>query len=243
MPKTILITGATSGIGQYLAAHLASAGHRLILHGRDRTRLDKVTSTISSGGGATSIVADLASADDLLAMFEELGAVTSHLDALIGNAFGQLEDPLDEASPADIQEFFATSLAGTALVMKGAIPFLERATEPCIVNIVADWGVPMHNIMTGPALYVAGKYGVHGLGAGLQMELGARGIRTTNLCPGIVASDIAFDDSLETFLAAHGDKAIHPAALAECIDMILAQKHAHVRSVVLSPRNPEYTGL
>lgn len=110
-------------------------------------------------------------------------------------------------------------------------------------NIVADWGTPMHNIMTGPAIYVAGKYGVYGLGAALQVELAGHRIRTTNLCPGIVAADVTAADSYESFAKKYGDKAIHPEALAAAIDFILDQRSAHVRSIVLSPRNPDYNGL
>jgi NAD(P)-dependent dehydrogenase (short-subunit alcohol dehydrogenase family) len=109
------------------------------------------------------------------------------------------------------------SVAGTAQVIRSVLDLLKKSTAPRIINIVADWGFPMHNIMTGPAPYIAAKYAVHGLGAALQTELGVFGIRTTNLCPGVVAADAGYDMPDEQFRNEHGASAIHPRILVDAV--------------------------
>lgn len=240
--KALLLTGATSGIGTFLANHYAHKDYRLFLHGRDRKRLQRLGRELKSAEPIL-LEADLASLRAVEAMFRIVSSETRVLDLLINNAFGKLEDPLVKADPNAVSEFFQVSLAGTAIVTQKCVPFLKKAPSPQIINIVADWGFPMHNIMTGPSLYIAAKYGTHGLGAALQVELAKFGIRTTNICPGVVAADTGFEEKYEVFVKRHGTKAIHPEAIAGAIDFVLAQRSSHVRSIVLSPRDPEYNGL
>lgn len=242
MQKSMLITGATSGIGSFLAHYFAEKGFTLFLHGRDSKKLSKLECELKSEG-ATFLQADLASPTELRKMFEQVGKQAKKIDVLLNNAFGKLEDPIAKAESQAIVEFFQVCLAGTAEVIRLSIPFLKRSDDAHIVNIVADWGFPMHNIMTGPSLYVAAKYGLHGLGAALQTEISGLGIRTTNVCPGIVAANTKYGTSMEEFLKENADQAIHPLDLAHTIEFILEQKHSHIRSIVLSPVNPKYNGL
>jgi len=84
---------------------------------------------------------------------------------------------------------------------------------------------------------------MHGLGVALQREIAPLGIRTTNIFPGIVAADVPFEMSDAEFLQARGVSAIHPRTLVEAIRFVANAQHAHVRSIVLSPANPEYNGV
>ncbi|MBI4026523.1 MAG: SDR family NAD(P)-dependent oxidoreductase [Verrucomicrobia bacterium] len=242
MKKKMLLTGATSPIGTYLAQHFAQLGFALFLHGRDQKKLDALARKLGSAD-VVLLRCDLAETRSISKMFEELSAKTKTLDVLINNAFGKLESELVGTNGEALAEFFQVSLAGTADVIRQTIPFLKRNKAGNIVNIVADWGFPMHNVMTGPSAYISAKYAVHGLGAALQTEVAKFGIKTTNLCPGIVAADIDYGTTDEAFLKAKGKSAINPKDLAKAIEFILGQEFSHVRSLVLTPSNPEYNGL
>jgi len=242
MNRTIIITGATSGIGTYLSHYYGKKGYTLFLHGRDKRKLDKLRTELSNPN-ASYLRADFTSPRDLQNMFTAISKKAKKVDVLINNAFGKLEDPIDKADPAAIITFFQVSLAGTAEIIRRSLPLLKKSKEAHIINIVADWGFPMHNIMTGPSLYIAAKYGVHGLGAALQTEVSKMGIRTTNVCPGIVAADTRHDTTEKSFEKAHGAEAIHPMDIAHTIDYVLDQRYSHVRTIILSPVNPNYNGL
>ena len=242
MKKKILITGATSGIGTYLAQHFAQLGFTLYLHGRDQKKLDNLAKKLGSAD-FTLLRCDLADTKSISKMFKALSAKTKNVDILINNAFGKLEDELVKTDGKALAEFFQVSLAGTADMIRQTIPFLKRSKDAHIVNIVADWGFAMHNVMTGPSAYISAKYAVHGLGVALQTEIAKLGIKTTSLCPGIVAADIEYGTSDAAFVKSKGKSAINPKDLAKAIEFIIGQEFSHVRSLVLTPSNPEYNGL
>lgn len=240
MAKNMLITGATSGIGSYLAHYFAQQGYYLFLHGRNSSKLSKLASALKSDA-TTYVEADMASIDDIERMFKEITNKTASLNVLVNNAFGKLESPLTKATASELAQFFQISMFGTAEIIRKSVPLLRKGKPAHIINIVADWGFPMHNIMTGPSAYIAGKYGVHGLGAALQTEIAGFGIRTTNICPGVMAADTAF--SPDQASDRYDMESIHPRDLAKTIDFVIAQQSSNVRSVVLSPTNPKYNGL
>lgn len=240
----ILITGATSGIGSVLADGLAHDGHRLHLHGRDGSKLETLVNGLRTHGSSVhTYIADLADSKAIGRMAEQVASNASALDLVINNAFGKLEKPLHECELDEISSFIQVSVVGTTQVVRVFLDIIRKSSSPRIINIVADWGFPMHNIMTGPAPYISAKYAIHGLGAALQTELGTFGIRTTNLCPGVVAADAGYELSDKEFSEKYGVSAIHPRTLVDAVRFVLAAPHAHVRSIVLSPPNPQYNGL
>lgn len=243
-PKaTYLITGATSGIGSFLAHHFAAKGVALILHGRNKNKLDQLRKQLKSPAAVMTVVADLVDMRQIDRMFEQIRKEHRTIEVLINNAFGKLESELVDADAKAISEHIQTSLAGTAEIIKQSVPLLRHNNPGFVINIVADWGVPMHNVLTGPSVYVATKYAVYGLGAALQLELGKHNIRTTNICPGPVGATTEFGASASSFVEENGNKVIHPITIANAIDFVVTQQFAHIRTIVISPVNPEYTGF
>lgn len=240
----VLITGATSGIGTAMAVGLIQDGHRLHLHGRSESKLAVLKATVGLFGSAIeTYIADFEDVNGITRMGVQLESNTPHLDLLINNAFGSLDKPLHDCQPDELSAFIQISVGGTAQVVRSVLGLLRKAPSPRIMNIVADWGFPMHNIMTGPSPYISAKYAVHGLGAALQTELGAFGIRTTNLCPGVVAAEAEYGLGDDEFRATFGTSAIHPRTLVDAVRFVLAAPHAHVRTIVISPPAPDYNGL
>lgn len=129
MPKTILITGATDGIGLLTAKTLAAAGHRVLLHGRNQEKLDKAASDV--GGETETYTADLSRMDDVHALAAEIRKQHTQLDAVINNA-GVLKTAQTQTADGYDVRFMVNTFAPYALT-RALLPILS--TEARIVNL------------------------------------------------------------------------------------------------------------
>jgi NAD(P)-dependent dehydrogenase (short-subunit alcohol dehydrogenase family) len=151
-PRTILITGATDGLGRALAGRLAADGARLLLHGRDQARLDAVADEIATaaadGGGPRPLTvrADFAELAQVRAMTEQVGSLTSRLDVLVSNAGIGSGAPASKgrAVSADGYElrFAVNYLAGFALTL-GLLPLLRATGGARVVNVASLGQAPV----------------------------------------------------------------------------------------------------
>ncbi|WP_018681588.1 SDR family NAD(P)-dependent oxidoreductase [Actinokineospora enzanensis] len=141
MTKTILITGATDGLGRGLAEALAREGHRVLAHGRDTARLDRVGVELGIPAG-DRLRADLAELDQVRALAADTRAATDRLDVLVVNAGigGGEPDGRDRRVSADGHElrFAVNHLAGFLLTLE-LLPLL-RASSPARVVLVSSLG-------------------------------------------------------------------------------------------------------
>jgi NAD(P)-dependent dehydrogenase (short-subunit alcohol dehydrogenase family) len=142
-PRTILITGATDGLGRALAVRLARDGERLILHGRDRGRLAQAGDEVGAAGAAPpvrTVVADMADLAQVRRMAEEVRESTDRLDVLVSNAgIGSGEpDGRERRTSADGYElrFAVNFLAGFLLTLE-LLPLLRASAPARVVNVAS----------------------------------------------------------------------------------------------------------
>lgn len=134
MPKTILLTGATDGIGLEAARQLAASGHHLLVHGRNPTKLEEVEKELSAlpnGGHVDSYVADLSRMADVDALAQAVTAKHAKLDVLINNA-GVYNAP-DPVTPDGIEVRFAVNTIAPFLLTQRLLPLL--GTSARVVNL------------------------------------------------------------------------------------------------------------
>jgi NAD(P)-dependent dehydrogenase (short-subunit alcohol dehydrogenase family) len=136
--RTILVTGATDGLGRALAQRLAGAGATVILHGRDPERLDRTAKEI--GGQPRTVVADLASLDEVRRLADGVRSLTDRLDVLVSNAGigGGLPEGRERQVSADGYElrFAVNYLAGFLLTLE-LLPLLRHSAPARIVNVAS----------------------------------------------------------------------------------------------------------
>lgn len=141
--KTILITGATDGLGRGLADRLATDGAALILHGRDPDKLDDVATEIGDAHGGRrprTVVADLADLDQVRRLAAEVRATTDRLDVLLSNAgIGSgYPDSRERQSSADGHELrFAVNYLAGLLLTLGLLPLLRDSAPARVVNVAS----------------------------------------------------------------------------------------------------------
>jgi NAD(P)-dependent dehydrogenase (short-subunit alcohol dehydrogenase family) len=147
--STVLITGATDGLGRALAIELATTGHRVILHGRDAGRLDSRAAEIAehtSGPKPPTVIADLASLAQVRRLSEQVADVTDHLDVLVCNAgigSGEPDSPdRQESSDGHELRFAVNYLAGFDLTLR-LLPLLRAAQAARIVYVASLGQAPI----------------------------------------------------------------------------------------------------
>ena len=176
--KTILVTGAASGIGRATAELFAREGARLVIADRDEAGLLATHEHIGTQHRAMVFdAADSRSCDDLVQL-----AAADRLDAVC-NIAGILDwGPSEEFSDERFERIMRVNLFGTFAICRAALPHLV-ASKGCIVNMASTAG------LTGiaySAAYSAAKHGVVGLTKSLAAEFAQRGVRINAVCPGHV---------------------------------------------------------
>lgn len=137
--KIILITGATQGLGKVTATELAKQGHQVIIHGRNRTKLEEVRKEIIAATGNKNIelaVADLLSLKDTARMASELKSKYEKLDVLINNA-GVISNKQRETTSEGFEKTFAINLFAPLLLMQSLTDLLAKSKSARIVNLAS----------------------------------------------------------------------------------------------------------
>lgn len=186
MPRTILVTGASRGIGRAVAVHLAhTEGARVILLGRDAAALAETAAAVTQAGGqAVPHVGDVRDLSDLRALAPKLPP----LDALVAAAGIGGVTPVDGTADSDdrFREILDVDLVGPWNTVRAFLPNLGPGGRIVLVSsVLGRFGVP------GYSAYCAAKHGLLGLTKALALELMPKGIYVNAVAPGWVDTDMA----------------------------------------------------
>ncbi len=179
--KTVLVTGASGGIGSLVAEKLAQSGAEILLLGRDQRALEKVQAGIvNSGGKAQVIAADLLQPADRQRVVDACSVLSNGLYGLINNAgmnrFAWLEDQAEEVLQAQIH----LNLVAPILLTRALLPVLQKTKNAQILNVGSTLGSIGY---PGYTVYCASKFGLRGFTEALRRELLDAGIRVQYFAP------------------------------------------------------------
>lgn len=192
----VLITGASSGIGEQTAFTLGEAGYRLVLAARRIERLEEITAQIRQAGGeAIAVQLDLSQPDQISNLVTAAQDQYGQIDILVNNAGSARHLWFDEQSlEGDIQHLLQVNLVGMIQLTRLVLPgMLEEGRGQIIhVSSVAAWvGVPTYTI------YNTGKFGARGFMASLRRELRGTGVVVSEIFPGAVDTEFAEDPDVK----------------------------------------------
>jgi NADP-dependent 3-hydroxy acid dehydrogenase YdfG len=184
--KVIVITGASSGLGEATARLLAQEGAHVVLGARRLDRLQALAAAIGLPASA-AIETDVTDRDQVTRLVDH--AVTAHgrIDVLINNAGLMPHSPLERGRVEDWERMIDVNLKGVVYGIAAALPHMTKQKSGHIINVSSVAG---HKVRPGSAVYAATKAAVLMLSEGLRQEVKPYNIRTTVISPGAVQSEL-----------------------------------------------------
>lgn len=181
--KTILVTGASSGIGRCTAIECSKTGARLVITGRNADRLEETFSQLH-GNGHISIVADMTSYDDIVRLVEQVPA----LDGLSNNAGITKVVMVKHVQVADLNNILNTNTISPILLTQLLVKKSKLNKGASIVFTSSLSG--NYCVHYGESMYAASKGAISGFAKGAALDLSRSRIRVNSVCPGIVKTNI-----------------------------------------------------
>lgn len=185
--KTILITGASSGIGSATAILFAQKGYRVVINYYRSEQAAKILcdSLNENGCHCITVRADVSDRAQVGAMFSEVKRQFGGVDILVNNAGIASQKLFTDITPEDWNRMLAVNLTGVFNCCQAALPYMLHKKDGTIINVSSVWGE------TGASCevhYSASKAGVIGLTKALAKELGPSNIRVNCVAPGVVST-------------------------------------------------------
>ena len=234
--KSIIITGASSGIGEATAKMLAERGAKLMLAARRADKLDKLVAEIEAAGGTAAYqVVDVTKHSQVQALADETLKQYGKIDVMVNNAGIMPLSRLDQLLVEEWDRTIDINIKGVLYGIAAVLPAMQKAQSGHIINISSVAG---HLVFPNAAVYCGTKYAVRAITEGLRQEIG-KDIRCTIISPGAVATELTNHITDET--AAKGanqlyEIAIGAEAVASAIAYAIEQpKEVDINEILLRP--------
>lgn len=236
----VLITGASSGIGEACARRFAEQGHSLILTGRRLERLEALAARLRSGNRieVTALPMDVSSRESVRSILKTQSGLLEKVDVAIINAgLARGLDPLHEAAAEDWEEMIDTNIKGALWTTELVLPAFRKRDSGHIVfmgSVAARWMYARGNV------YSATKAAVHALAESLRLDLLGSGIRVTTIAPGLVEtefSNVRFSGDLERAKSVY--RGLEPLSGDDVADAVVwacsRPPHVNIQEIVMYP--------
>jgi NADP-dependent 3-hydroxy acid dehydrogenase YdfG len=184
--KVVVITGASSGLGEATARHLARHGAKLVLGARRLDRLQALAKELSLGKNA-AVRTDVTRFDQVKHLVDHTVQSHGRIDVIINNAGLMPLSPLERSKIEDWDRTIDVNIKGVLYGIAAALPYMKAQLSGHIINVSSVAG---HKVRAGTAVYSATKTAVRVISEGLRQEVKPYNIRTTIISPGAVASEL-----------------------------------------------------
>jgi len=235
--KVVVITGASSGIGEATALVLAGRGAKVVLGARGADRLQGLAARIAAAGGEAAYArTDVKRRTDLSDLVTLACERYGKLDVLVNNAGIGPISPLDDLRVEEWEEMIDINIKGVLYGIAAALPVFRKQGFGHFINTASTAG---HKTVPNQAVYSATKFAVRAISEGLRQEAGDK-LRVTIISPGFVRTDFVesvTSSELKAQLVASRDKfAMPPDAIARAIAFAIEQPaDVDVNEIVVRP--------
>lgn len=186
--KIVVITGASSGLGEATARFLAARGASIVLAARRMDRIQSLANELTSGGvKALAVATDVTSFDRVKKLADRALQSYGRIDVMINNAGLMPLSPLERLKIDDWNRMIDVNIKGVLYGIAAVLPWMKQQKAGHIINVSSVAG---HKVRVGGAVYAATKHAVRVISEGLRQEVKPYNIRTTVISPGAVATEL-----------------------------------------------------
>ena len=237
--KVVVITGASSGLGEATARYLASQGAKVVLAARRVERLSKLVTHITAAGGhAVAVATDVSQRTDLNRLADQAIAHFGRIDVLVNNAGIMPMAAMSKLKVDEWDQMIDVNIKGVLYGIAAVLPTMQQQQSGHIINLSSVAGL---KVAAGVGtVYSATKFAVKALSEGLREEVAADNIRVTTLYPGAIASELVKGSSdtqaAQAMQAFYDAFEISADAVAHAIAYAIAQPaDVSVNEITLRP--------
>jgi len=233
--KVVAITGASSGIGEAAARHLAQLGAKVVLGARRTDRLEKIVEEIRAKGGTAEFRAlDVTKRKDVEDFVQFAEKTFGKVDVVVNNAGLMPLSPLEALKVDEWDRMIDVNIKGVLYGIAAGLPIMKRQGYGQFVNISS---VAAHYVLPTGAVYCATKHAVNALSEGLRKE--NTDIRVSIISPGVTESELAetiTDEKTKVMIEEYRQVAIPAHAIAEAIAYAIGQPDGvDVNEIIVRP--------
>ncbi|MGW0201806.1 SDR family oxidoreductase [Nonomuraea sp. NPDC003201] len=236
MTKIVLITGASSGIGQATATRLAREGHHLVIGARREDRLAAVAEDIRNEGGSVEVRRlDVTDRADVTRFVDTAAKQHGRVDVIVNNAGVMPLSRLDSLLVDEWERMIDVNVRGLLHGIAAALPHFQRQGGGHFVTVAS---IGAHGVVPTAAVYCATKYAAWAITEGLRQELDPS-IRVTTVSPGVVESELAdtiTEPGAQEAMRVYRAASIPPEAIADAIVYAIGQPvEVDVNEMIIRP--------
>jgi NADP-dependent 3-hydroxy acid dehydrogenase YdfG len=239
MSKTILVTGATSGIGKEAAILFAKNNYRVIICGRRKDRLEELKSNLESHGVAIhSLSFDIRELSEVKQAIESLPPEWQNIDILLNNAgLAAGLNTIDSGVIDDWELMIDTNVKGLLYITKSVLPFMIKNNSGHIVNIGSIAG---KEVYLNGNVYCATKHAVDALTKGMRIDLLSKNIKVTSINPGMAETEFSIvrfkGDEDKASKVYQGMQPLTPEDIAETVYWCATRPaHVNINDLTIMP--------
>jgi NADP-dependent 3-hydroxy acid dehydrogenase YdfG len=236
--KVVVITGASSGLGEAAARLLSAEGAIVVLGARRFDRIQALARELTAKGGAALAVAtDVTRYDEVKRLVDTAVETYGRIDVMINNAGLMPQSPLERLKIDEWDRMIDVNIKGVLYGVAAALPHMKRQKAGHIVNVSSVAG---HTVHPAAVVYAATKHAVRTLSEGLRQEVKPYNMRTTVISPGAVATElpdsVTEPDVSEGVHKFYEEFAIPPDSFARAVAFAISQpEEVDVNEILFRP--------
>jgi NADP-dependent 3-hydroxy acid dehydrogenase YdfG len=240
--KVVVITGASSGLGEAAALLLSAQGAIVVLGARRTDRLQSLVDALTtSGGKALAVTTDVTHYDQVKRLVDTAVQTFGRIDVMINNAGLMPSSPLERLKVDDWDRMIDVNVKGVLYGIAAVLPHMKQQKAGHIINVSSVAG---HKIRPGGAVYAATKHAVRALSEGLRQEVKPYNIRTTVISPGAVTTELpnsVTEPDIAEYVRKIYEIAIPAESFARAVAFAIGQpEEVDVNEILFRPARQEF---